>query len=908
MQIDGDRGNHAAESNSRCIRTSVAGNRLILRDLYCHDMLGTAIQLNAVTEFEIQNCITNDNTIDGITCGANCHFGSIYANTVLDNEDSGIVISGTAQNTDIIIEKNTVRHDAGVSVGSGIFSSGDRTIINSNIVTGAGTGAANHGISIADIPPSILPNNAIISNNIVDGPAADGINVANNATTPISINGNNVTSAGSKGIHVVANANDKDRVIVSNNIVHDGDAEGILFEILGVGDLDNVIINGNISGDTRSAGQTQTHGLRIVDSGAGAASDFIVNSNDFSNNITAAITAPAGVIVQQVGNLPITENNVFGSSTTVTNAGAGADPVIISNSALQILDITGTLRTSLDLSINNLRKLFLDGGLDTSIRHSASDTITVETGGDDFMVIQSGQVDFEDSGSAGLVNMTRQDATTFKLYELVFNGDSSTGVKRQFGKLIVSSPVNTNAVEDGKFDFSVRENGVDTEYLSMNAQAGHIFFRKPISVPAATKIFLDGSATGNTSIRGEVAGDDIIFETAGTDQWTILSNGDLEQTFGANVASSGAIRLSDGVDGAIRFDNDADQMQLDAGNKRISMGLSGTQPAAGSSSGFTYFDNNSILDVNFLIETGDGTSIEYLNAVTGGTLGSTATIFISQLGATDDTGSRAVMEFVARRDTPAVISTRPLFEWFNHTTLELAMAVDGDLQLQQNAIDFNTDGHSITPAATSLTIDANVSTDSIDLQTGGASRLLINGTTDIQMTQALNIAANGITVTSRATGDILKDNGTNLQRLAMGTANQVLKVNPAGTDVIYGNSGIQAMIVAASDETTVLTVADGKTEFQMPYAFTLTDVRATLTTAGTTSGVTTVDIEDDGVSIFSTLLTIDFDEKTSTSAATPAVISGAALADGSVMKINVDVLSGGATEAGLKIAFIGYQT
>ena len=118
----------------------------------------------------------------------------------------------------------------------------------------------------------------------------------------------------------------------------------------------------------------------------------------------------------------------------------------------------------------------------------------------------------------------------------------------------------------------------------------------------------------------------------------------------------------------------------------------------------------------------------------------------------------------------------------------------------------------------------------------------------------------------------------------------------------------EALIIAAGDETTALTVADGKTEFQMPYAFTLTEVRATLTTAGSTSGVTTIDIEDDGSTIFSTLLTIDSTEKTSTSAATPAVISGATIADGSIMKINVDVLSGGASEAGLKIAFIGYQT
>ena len=62
-------------------------------------------------------------------------------------------------------------------------------------------------------------------------------------------------------------------------------------------------------------------------------------------------------------------------------------------------------------------------------------------------------------------------------------------------------------------------------------------------------------------------------------------------------------------------------------------------------------------------------------------------------------------------------------------------------------------------------------------------------------------------------------------KLADGALHQVVKTAADGTTVEWGNSGIQALIVAASDETTVLTVADGKTEFQMPFAFTLTDVK-----------------------------------------------------------------------------------
>ena len=119
---------------------------------------------------------------------------------------------------------------------------------------------------------------------------------------------------------------------------------------------------------------------------------------------------------------------------------------------------------------------------------------------------------------------------------------------------------------------------------------------------------------------------------------------------------------------------------------------------------------------------------------------------------------------------------------------------------------------------------------------------------------------------------------------------------------------VESFIVAASDETTAITAATDLATFRMPYAFTLTAVRASLTTAGTTSGVTTIDIHESGTTILSTKITIDYDETTSESAATAPVISDAALADDAEMTIDVDGISGGGTEAGLKVTLIGYQT
>lgn len=114
--------------------------------------------------------------------------------------------------------------------------------------------------------------------------------------------------------------------------------------------------------------------------------------------------------------------------------------------------------------------------------------------------------------------------------------------------------------------------------------------------------------------------------------------------------------------------------------------------------------------------------------------------------------------------------------------------------------------------------------------------------------------------------------------------------------------------LACSDETTALTTGTGKMTFRMPHAMTLTEVRASLNVAGTTSGITTVDINEGGVSILSTKLTIDLTEKTSVTSATPAVISDTTLADDAEITIDIDAISGGATEKGLKITLIGNRS
>lgn len=108
--------------------------------------------------------------------------------------------------------------------------------------------------------------------------------------------------------------------------------------------------------------------------------------------------------------------------------------------------------------------------------------------------------------------------------------------------------------------------------------------------------------------------------------------------------------------------------------------------------------------------------------------------------------------------------------------------------------------------------------------------------------------------------------------------------------------------IAVSDETTAITTGMAKVTFRMPYAMTLTSVRASVNTVSS-SGIPTVNIKESGTTIFSTKLTIDASEKTSLTAAAAAVLSDTALADDAEMTVDIDVAGTGAK--GLKVWLIG---
>lgn len=117
----------------------------------------------------------------------------------------------------------------------------------------------------------------------------------------------------------------------------------------------------------------------------------------------------------------------------------------------------------------------------------------------------------------------------------------------------------------------------------------------------------------------------------------------------------------------------------------------------------------------------------------------------------------------------------------------------------------------------------------------------------------------------------------------------------------------ESLIIACSDETTAITTGTAKVTFRMPYAFTLSAVRASVTTAPTGSTII-IDINEGGATILSTKLSIDASEKTSTTAASAAVISDTSLADDAEITIDFDQVGSTIAGAGVKVYLIGTRT
>lgn len=114
------------------------------------------------------------------------------------------------------------------------------------------------------------------------------------------------------------------------------------------------------------------------------------------------------------------------------------------------------------------------------------------------------------------------------------------------------------------------------------------------------------------------------------------------------------------------------------------------------------------------------------------------------------------------------------------------------------------------------------------------------------------------------------------------------------------------LLFACSDESSNLTVATSAVTFRMPFTMYLNDVKASVNVAPVGSTLT-VDVTQNGTSIFSTPLSIDANEETSTTAATPVVISNRNLLEDAKIVVRINQVGSTSPGRGLKLNFKGYR-
>lgn len=167
---------------------------------------------------------------------------------------------------------------------------------------------------------------------------------------------------------------------------------------------------------------------------------------------------------------------------------------------------------------------------------------------------------------------------------------------------------------------------------------------------------------------------------------------------------------------------------------------------------------------------------------------------------------------------------------------------------------------------------------------------------------AITAPASSATLTLADGSSLVTSGANSITLTSSGATNVTLPTSGTLAATTGANAAQEVICIAISDETTAITTGTAKVTFRMPYAFTLSAVRASLSTASS-SGTPTFDINEAGTTILSTKLTIDANEKTSTTAATAAVISDTALADDAEITIDIDTAGTGAK--GAKIYLIG---
>ena len=282
------------------------------------------------------------------------------------------------------------------------------------------------------------------------------------------------------------------------------------------------------------------------------------------------------------------------------------------------------------------------------------------------------------------------------------------------------------------------------------------------------------------------------------------------------------------------------------------------------------------------------------------------------------------------RTTASTTGSLGQLNFFNGTTQSALIEAIGGGANDAGELDFYTkpSGGSIALRSTILSngnFGINVTNPTARLQVQGTtsdvnqSAFLAQNSATTALMQVRNDGAVSIGTTSPAATAVLDVSSTTRGFLPprMTTTQRNAITSPANGLVVYDTdlndlfiyeanrwvaaAPVEAMIIAASDETSNLTVGNAKVTFRAPYALTITNVKIDVNTAPGSTGLT-VDVRNGANSIFSTRPNIENGELTSFDATTQPVLNSSFVSVSNNGQIFIDIFSvDGTPGTGLKV-------
>lgn len=459
-----------------------------------------------------------------------------------------------------------------------------------------------------------------------------------------------------------------------------------------------------------------------------------------------------------------------------------------------------------------------------------------------------------------------------------------------------------------------------------------------VASPSINNLTFSGTATGNALSANTISGGTLysgstdlysIFATSGSGDVTRVQPG--TNTYTGGTANFPTVNVSALTVNTI----------IASGNTQLNA-VTATSISGGTLSGGTIYSGSTDLYSIFLT-TNDGNDITRVqpgtNTYTGGT-GNNPTVNISALTINSIvvSGNSQLNTITAVSITGGTISGGTYFSGSTSLYSVINNMITGTTSGITGGGGALANGTNTYTAGTSSLFSANISGGSFNnitvtgntiLSATSAYTLTIlnSGTTNINLNDwSSNVIKTGVTRSNiiGGTGNTINNDLRNVQILGgvdiTGKTSDTVYVNILtgasiyATNIYSGSTNLSSIfgtgggsspvdhIISLSDETSQVLTGTNKSIFYSPYAFTITDVRASLSMSGSVSA-TTIDVKLTGTTIFSTKITIDSGQYTSIDSATQRVITATTVPSNS--KISVDITTVGTGATGCKLYLIG---